>query len=241
MMETTLRSEGAIFEDDELANVFGTFSFSLVAARVTRSLWLLRAWPSPFRKMLHRGFVDGQMVLNDFREDFEAFDAVSQFARPPKALKIILARSVFHLVATQQWLAGCKQLGWMYVQDLKELAAKVFHGVFTSQVIEDLFAMMKNHGQVRGSRRMRKPEACVGVGLTSGALDSRHRYTVVPSDVPVFRRSLRLAKHCFRGQNVPESSLDLGGISSTTSAASWHSPRAEDIGITATDLTTLRF
>lgn len=227
------------FEDDDVAQVHGGFVLSLLKARVKRNLWLLLGWPTPFVKMLHGGCAK-QVVVNDFHSDYNAFSELSHLANKPKELQDILSRSVFQLVSTLQWVAACQELNWEYGQPMEKLASDTCRGVWSSQIVEDCFAMMKNHKQVKGSRKMRKPESSMGVCLTSGAVDARHKYELLPSDVPVFQRSLRLAKDSFGGTGIPQSTFDTSGITSTSASPSWHSPKADRIGVSAADLIVLR-
>lgn len=94
----------------------------------------------------------------------------------------------------------------------------------------------ENHGQVRGSRRLRKPQVSMGVALSSGILDKRHRYDIVASDIPVFRKTLRLRKASFGGPHLPACSMDLKGVSSVVGKEDLWSPKADSIGTPAADL-----
>lgn len=227
------------FDEDALALVFGSFVLSLLGSRLQRSMWLLSAWPMKMCQLLEPG-VDKQRLIDEFHRDYTVFVELSSLQQKPASLQKLLDRSCFNLVAAKQWCAACEEFAWQYNDELSSLARTWFGGVLCSQIVEDSFAQMKNHRQVRGSRRLRKPQASMGVALTSGVMDRRHRYTTVPSDVPIFRRTLRLAKESFGGAYLPASSMDLSGIASGKSKAEWFSPKADDIGGPAADLSVLR-
>lgn len=228
------------FEEDSLASVFGSFVLALLGCRLQRSMWLLAAWPMKMCQLLAPG-VDKQAIVDEFRQDYLAFVGLSSQQQRPASLQKLLDRSCFNLVATKQWLAACEEFGWRYNHELAALARTWCGGVLCSQVVEDAFAQMKNHRQVRGSRRLRKPQASMGVALTSGVMDKRHRYTTVASDVPIFRKTVRLAKESFGGADLPSCSMDLAGVASNKANPERFSPKADDIGGPAADLAVLRY
>mmetsp|Transcript_143783 Transcript_143783/g.460268 ORF Transcript_143783/g.460268 Transcript_143783/m.460268 type:complete len:384 (+) Transcript_143783:2849-4000(+) len=150
----------------------------------------------------------------------------------------MLERSVFRLTTSKQWVAALGASAWEMNERLAGLARQMFTGVGT-QIVEDLIGVQKNARQARGATRFRHPQHGMGVCLASSVVDKRHHYTLVPYTVPVTRKTLRLKQSMFYPVES-ECSLDLTGVATTSSTASYYSPSVENLGKCVADLAVLR-
>lgn len=170
--------------EDDLAETMGHLCLELVAHRMKRLMCFLLGYPLRMTDLL-LGDERAQKFLSDFRKHSEAFGHLSSIEDPPRCLREALERSPFQTVAAQQLLHGCKFEGWVVAPALASLACERTKGVISSLIIEDMFNLQKNCKQVRGPRRMRRPERCMGVSLGMQLIGGRHGYGEVKPGVMV--------------------------------------------------------
>jgi len=150
-----------------------------------------------------------------------------------------LSRSCFHLVATKQWIAAMERQSWEATAACVDMAKEHTRGIISSVIVEDMLKHQKNTGQVKGSRRMRRPQRSMAVAIGNGLVEERYRYTAPKSEAFVGRKLTRLATSCF-GVPQPKATIDVSGIATASSSPNYFSPTACNIGKPAADLPLLQ-
>ena len=226
--------------DAGMAALLGSMVLTLMGLRIKRALWFLSLWCLRLSKVLVENVEVQSSLLQEFQHDFEVFEALNAVAAKPRVLVTMLARSVFHLTSVKQFVAGGKLGNWKDISGFKELMTKVLSGFVGSQIVEDEFAMMKNHGQVRGSKKCRRPQAAMGAALAGKVVSGRHRYDTVQPRAPAVRKTVRLDPSAF-GKPLQDASVDLSGFVGTNAKVPWFSPGVDSLGVPAADIHACRF
>lgn len=143
---------------------------------------------------------------------------------------------MFRKQSVQQLVAAVKDkaaVGWE--GDFAKVLRSHCRVACPTQIIEDSFGTAKNAKIVRAARRYRRPEVAMSSILRHNVLDERHKWTTVSADTLVGAKSERLQKEDFQAK-VDARSLPWQSVVSTSSAAGWYSPKAENFCANVADL-----
>jgi len=173
-----------------------------------------------------------------FLEDRSAYTYVSAAVDPGPTLQLQLSRTVFKTTPVRQL-----QYGFEKPDDLHEVGKLVeerWSGGGSTACIEDLNGLQKNNGQMRGSMIFRRPPRAMAVAIAHRWLSNKHRYNQLEANIAVPRRTAKLKRSAY-GVKPGKPSIDVRGIASSTAKASWFSPEALNLGISAGDHACWRF
>jgi hypothetical protein len=109
----------------------------------------------------------------------------------------------------------------------------------SSCLVKDCFNFQKNSKHVKGKKKFRRPEKCMGVILARKVLSKQHRYGELEVDSGISSRAIRLPAAAFQ-QPVNAGSMSMGQVVSTASKPSWYSPSAANYNQQQADLEVLR-
>ena len=110
--------------------------------------------------------------------------------------------------------------------DAQEVVRENYTGITASQACEDVFNFQKNHKQVKGKKKYRRPEKCYAVAVGKRVLSEQHRYAEVTADQHGDSRSERLPRTHFY-PDAAQQSLPFHKIASYKQSPDFHSPSAE--------------
>ena len=230
---------GLLMMDEELAALQGSMVVMLMAKRLTRTLYFFGSWPGKtFQFMI--GDAAARAAIKEFRNDFDTFNHLQAMDRKPKGLQKILDRSVMNLVVNKQWAVALVESDWEPTPGIIHLAEERSRAAFSSLPCENMFNIQKNRRQQRGRLKVSVPPRVMGIVLGSEVLEKVCKYSVVPSHVPLEKKSLKLAKESFGG-GTSQPSIDIGSVASHASTAPWFSPKPENVCKPAVDLAFLEF
>lgn len=231
--------EAVASADDDFASLGGLLALQVVANRQRRLMYLTSGYTGSMAKLMVGG-IEAENLVQRFHTDYKVFTNLQERAGQDAQLDIMLARSPFHTVACQQYVAAFSEVGWVPHPSVAALANKRTTGVLTTLPVEDMHNLQKNTGQTRGSQKFRRPQRSMAVVIARQVLHKRHSYGEVDcSSVSVQRRSLRLS-HTACGKKAPPPSCDLTGIATSAAKATYFSPSPENIALPAGDLSVLR-
>ena len=229
--------ECGILIDDEFAEKQGSLALELIAARERRTLYYMMGWPHKMNKVSLASNCATQ-VITELRADAEA---KRYFDDQPKDKHMLLVheRSLFNLVAVQQWLAACEQSGFKLSSALEELAAARTKLINNTQLIEAMIGLQKKRNKFVASSALASQNTLWGVVLARKLLDKKHKYSTVSSLGSLVRRTQRLTKEAF-GKRMQKPTLNLEGIQTTTAKAPYFSPLADNVSTPTADLPLIR-
>ena len=92
-----------------------------------------------------------------------------------------MAQSPFQLVVNLQWAAAFEDTEYAVHKDTTDLAQERSMLLASSLPCEHGFRAVKNNGQIKGSRKFRRPERSMGVAIGNKILDKQNRFTALPN------------------------------------------------------------
>ena len=226
--------------EDEFASLHGSLCLALMSHRVRRTYFKFSGWPGKcFRLCLPGAVAPASDTIGNFKADKEAFDQLSALQEKPPDIVAMLARSPFHCTVNRQWSAAFASTNWEPHPDFVALASERSNCWMNSELPENIFNTAKNSKQVKGTKRFRKPERAMAMSLARNTIENQFRFSVVPSDVSMPRRSFVLGHEAFGKKDRP-ATFPTDGIATYTQKASFFSPKAENVGLPTADLTVVR-
>lgn len=156
-------SDDRINEDEATANMCGKICMSLVMFRMRRNMWLTSAYLVALLGMLSPDQAERQRRVNRFKQDCEAFQDLAKRDRPTPAMKLILGRSCFQLLAVEQLRLAFVESGWKLSDDIVAVLKRRTQCSISSQLVEDLHNVQKTRqGQTREHEVQEAPKQHVG-------------------------------------------------------------------------------
>ena len=102
----------ASFEEDELmAALFGKCALPLVVGRIKRTFYAFNVWSHRCLQIQHHDPAHKHTITNEFRADYEVFQAMRDRDPSNRDLDDIVARSSFSLVNAMQFVNGFEAVG----------------------------------------------------------------------------------------------------------------------------------
>lgn len=157
-----------LFVEEARATMAGRLALSMVAARASRGVALLRGWPHRAVRLL-----DEQLAaetIGALRSDQERFLALRRLGAQGHSKAAMLAkRSCMSLPFVQQLcLALCKSPGdaWALTEDTKRWMIMKQRRLVGSLICEDGFNIQKNHQVIKSKRRYMKPQKSSALLIT---------------------------------------------------------------------------
>jgi hypothetical protein len=123
--------------------------------------------------------------------------------------------------------------------DMKRISLNRVNGIISSLLVEDCQNFAKNAAAVKGKRRYRRPEKCMGAVLIRKAVSTTHKYITPDCNAALPSKCLQLPEAAF----VPDrkkSTCKFADVASTSSVTPWHSPGAPEHCQNVADLVMIR-
>jgi hypothetical protein len=227
-----------LWEDEEKTHMCGNMVLCLMASRLRRSMWMIGNYPVALLRMASEQRCVAEPALAEFKLDWEVYQKTSKIERPPAALKHMLSRSSFNLLATLQIVAGLEANGWAMNEEVHRMLLERSKVAISTQVVEDINNVMKNDKDRRGLTKFRRPQSGMAAAIVSDVLGTIHQYDAIKGDACLPRKAVVLGKSVF--QNLEESSLPFSNLVSTSSKSPHFSPSPQNVGYPAADAALLR-
>lgn len=227
-------AQGAIEVEDDFAELAGLICLGLCARRRRRLFYMTSMWPNTAVSML-LGDEAAVMVAEELRYDLQVYNAMSALVGKGPVLEAQCRRSTFGSTLVRQLVAGHEASQWKPSAELTSLVKERWSGVISSIIIEEANNIQKNSRQSRGSMKFRRPERAYAAVLSSGLIQERSAFTPVVPRLPIPTGEPRLHELSAFGKRKDLTWLDKLGISSTTQAAPYWSPTAENVGLPGAD------
>jgi hypothetical protein len=227
--------EAELAAEDQFAEMCGTLALGLVAKRHKRLFYLTSAWPNQSIQMM-LGLEHAQAARSQFLVDLDLHEYFKAFLVQSENLRAMLLRSLMQTTPCQQLRHGLENPESL--RDCVELVIERWRGVLSTNAIEDWNNLQKNNGQMRGSKLYRRPPRAFAVGIATGWLEKKHRYTMVKRALPVPQKTQVLPKMAF-GTVPHKVSIDVSGVPSGQDKTTWFSLAAENTGIRGADFAVL--
>ena len=223
--------------EDELAGVLGSLTTHLAVARVKPQLLVLVSWPWSMVRGIQGGN-EASACMYEFRQHYTLHEALVAAPDPTKEMQNLAHRSVFNTVAVQQLVEACKESGWVYTDDLRDLMVTRTKSLLGTQLVEDLNNVEKNDRPLSGkgkagTQHYRRPETCFGAALQREVVNRVHRFSPVQLVEPVVRKTGKLQPEVFTGK--PQGSLPFSCVESTRQKADYYSPSVANSCVPAAD------
>lgn len=222
-------TQGAIEVEDEFAELAGMMCVGLCARRRRRLFYMTSMWPNRAVSMLVGDEV-ATNVAEELRYDHKVYNDMEAVIGKGVVLEAQFRRSAFNSTAVQQLIAGHGAHEWAPHTEIKELVRERWSGLISSIIIEEANNIMKNSRQARGSMKFRRPERALAAVLSASLVDKRNGYKKVIPNIPVPQNEPKLHQVNAFGKAKDSTWIDKQGISSTTQAAPYWSPTAENVG-----------
>ena len=231
-------AEGALQEDERIAETFGRFARLLAANRLRRTFYAFHGWPHRCLRIL-LGEREQEEVIRQFREDFVAWEALKEVEPRQPALQQIIDRSTCSLPKTQQWVCAFQSTGWQVTPDVLGLAAEKARAVSSSLPCEEMIHYMKNCKRAKAGRRLCRPQKCMATVISQKVLHKRFHFEAFHVNRPLPRKMQKLEDGHFR-PTPGDDSVDFTGSATRQQKAPYYSSTASGIGRLAADLYVLR-
>ena len=219
-----------VIDDDEHADGMGQFANALAIARMKRCLHLF-GWPLSWARALDKWKT--QDVITEFLYDKQVFDSLKRCEHRLKSDELYLDRSVFQLVAVQQHLAALECNQNKFTAEHHDLIAEQFSGVMSTQIVEDMNGVCKNHNEVKGTAHFRRTETAWSKVINGGVVTGRHDFVSVPDLVQMSRTS-KLSRASFRP--CGKGSIPADDVVTQSPTVPWHSPGVDNYNVRIADL-----
>lgn len=164
--------------DDEMADSLGQLSVALAFARLKRALCFLQGWPHGLigllvperRERTAKAFTDDLRIFRELKT--HSSNGRSRQGDLGRAGEEMLRRHCMNLVVCRQFAAAFDASGGAVTDDIVKLVERNYTGIVSTQLIEDLFGVMKNSNELRGTSRYRRPQRAMGKAITCNVLAS---------------------------------------------------------------------
>lgn len=226
-----------VWQDDEIAELFGPLAWALASARQERCAWVLNMWPVSFVRLLGEGKVS-EACLRQVKADCDAYTALeAQHNRTQQLMTDVLRRSPFGTTSVCQIVQGLISSGWKVSPLLAELLKSRFRAIVATQLIEDCNNVQKNEEANQGcagTNRFRTPQRCFSTLVAKQPEARMHRFSPLKVNQPLTNKALVLCKERFV-PTVAHQSLKFSDLVSTRQDAGWFSPSAANVGLPCAD------
>lgn len=193
-------TDDMVLRDEEVAQVMGLMTLSLICARMVRSLSWLRGWPH--RCMLLIPEATRAPTLDALRADWENFQQLEQHFKSGKLfLKGMLDRSPFRTAPVRQVVLALEASRWAVSDELLSFLQEKSARLVSRQICEDGFNIMKNSSLCKGKKRYMIP------GKALKAVYNREAPLAAPCSVcPGGHQPFLQSLSCSGGESGPSSS-----------------------------------
>lgn len=225
-----------VWQDDEIAELFGSLAWALASARQERCAWMLNLWPVSFVRLLGEGKVS-EACLRQVKADYDAYTALEAQQNRTQLMTDVLRRFPFGTTSVRQIVQGLISSGWKVSPLLAELLKSRFRAIAATQLLEDCNNVQKdekaNQG-CAGTNRFRTPQRCFSTLLATQPEARMHRFSPLKVNQPLTNKALVLCKERFV-PTVAHQSLKLSDLVSTKQDVGWFSPSAANVGLPCAD------
>ena len=135
---------------------------------------------------------------------------------------------IIKLAIIQYLTQAFDELGYCAHADILNIVSPKNTGMVASQAAEDAANIMKNHRLVKGKKRYRRPQKCMGACLARNVLSKVHRFKEIEVSAASSKKRKLLPKDAYQAP-CRRASMPFGKITSTKQAPDFYSPGAVNI------------
>jgi hypothetical protein len=224
--------------EDELADVFGQIVVCDIAQDILRTLREIAGWPISCVQCLdNTDDTAPRRCMDRFRADKDVFEVLKGSALTRQGKKV-LARSPFQTRPVKMFDLCLFHAGYEMTSQLRERLLEDFTGLFQTQVVEDINAIMKNCTELVACRRQRKQATLFAHVLQSGLVTQRHKFENPKGNVPTVMRSTKLSDETWHPSAA--CSIDITDLAGTAASTEWWSPGPPNVTTPDADCFVLR-
>lgn len=225
-------------EDDALASKMLAHALHMAFFRHTRSLWLLRGWPSMSVLMLHEDASVRASAVQQLRDDLGSFRQLQVEVDAGASPAFLLARHIFHLKPVQQLVQALEAREWVLDSSILLWLSRFHRRLIGSQIAED---GLRECRQVESNAlSKRAPAKTLYYRLAqSRVIDERHRFTAPRTLGRRPCRDAHMPDDAFRASSR-SSSMSFGEIKGASAKTPWYSPSAQRWSVAYGDLSLLQ-
>ena len=218
-------AEAAIELDEEVARLWGNCSLQIIGCRQIRLFYCTNNWPHRMRRSACGALAAAEQVAR-FKRDYDNFLIVDAEVNKTQVMQTQLFRTCFRTTPVKQLVCAFKELGFAPHEDIRRLVLDDIDTPTNTKMVEDLNNIMKNSGQIRGSKLMRRPQRAMAICHAKQVLHKRLKYAAPPDTTQLDRKKLCLDANAF-GKTPRQPSLDLAPICTTNPVAPYFSTPPE--------------